>query len=442
MHTSLSANLNTVTITAVLAFTIVPAALGQLPEYILIDLGTGGLGYTDGRAINDNGHCAGFTGGFELSDRAYRTDSVREVALGTDDLGSLGGTYAQAYGVNGQGQAVGLAGTPGDFGHRAFRTAAGQPINPATDNLGTLITFGALNTNLSHAHDINDLGQVVGVADTGGFPGWPARAFRTAPNAAINPATDDLGTLGGVYSEARGINNSGEVTGLANLSGDTGHHAFRTAPNAAINAATDDLGTLGGLNSVGRDINEAGVVVGEAQIEGGAWRAFRTAGGVAINPATDDLGTLGGSESRATSVNDFDIVVGFSNTTAGQRHAFIFDDEHGIRDLNELVTPASAVGWVLVEARHISNAGEIVGTGTFDGGSRAFVLTPQAPCDPDGDGDFDDNDVALFAGCMGGPDLPVTEFCAGADVDGDADADLEDFRFLQTCNEGVAGRAK
>ena len=90
-------------------------------------------------------------------------------------------------------------------------------------------------------------------------------AFRTAANSAINPATDDLGTLGGSSSHALGINSSGQVVGDAHLAGDLHvSHAFRTAANSAINPATDDLGTLGGSSSAAFAINSSGQVVGDA----------------------------------------------------------------------------------------------------------------------------------------------------------------------------------
>ena len=93
-------------------------------------------------------------------------------------------------------------------------------------------------------------------------------AFRTAANSAINPATDDLGTLGGSYSAAYAINSSGQVVGYAAAIGDPSLHAFRTAANSAINPATDDLGTLGGSFSAAHGINSSGQVVGYAYLPG------------------------------------------------------------------------------------------------------------------------------------------------------------------------------
>jgi probable HAF family extracellular repeat protein len=417
---------------ALLLFAVVAAESSATPAYSLVDLGTNGVTYTDGRAVNESGQCVGFIGDGG-ADRAYRTSGLRLIQSATDDLGTLGGTYAQAYGVNSLGQAVGLAGVAGDFAYRAFRTAPNQPINPATDNLGLLSTGGLFN--LSLAYDINDSGQVTGVSDVGGFQGWPAHAFRTAPNQPINPLTDDLGTLGGNYSEGRAINELGQVTGFAFLSGDAGQHAFRTAPNAAINLATDDLGTLGGSDSVGRDINDFGIVVGEAQLPDGQWRAFRTAPNAAINPATDNLGTLGGTSSRATGVNNEGTVVGFSTTASGERHAFVYTDAGGLQDLNDLVDPATAAGWVLVEARNVNEDGAIIGTGTLASQSRAFVLVPGLRCDVNGDGGVDLLDLEVLVNCVGGPGVGVSDPCLPADLQLDGDVDLGDFGEFQLCFE-------
>ncbi len=87
-----------------------------------------------------------------------------------------------------------------DGGSHAFRTAPNKRIDPATDELGTLAPSGhnAKGSGDTYAYGINDSGQVVGTSDIGiNAPfGGTFHAFRTAPNGAINPATDDLEHLG------------------------------------------------------------------------------------------------------------------------------------------------------------------------------------------------------------------------------------------------------
>ncbi len=135
---------------------------------------------------------------------------------------------------------------------------------------------------------INIAGEVVGFMSIGG----QIHAFRTAPNSAINPATDDLGTLGGTMSVAHGINSLGQVVGWS-LTGTGETHGFRTSPNAPINPAADDIGSLGGTFTQVFAINDSGQVTGSSAPSGASpLQAFRTAPNRPINPMTDNIATL------------------------------------------------------------------------------------------------------------------------------------------------------
>jgi probable HAF family extracellular repeat protein len=121
-------------------------------------------------------------------------------------------------------------------------------------------------------------------------------------------------------------------------------------------------------------------------------------------------------------------------------HAFIWDAQHGMRDLNDLL-PAmglNTLGWVLSTATGISANGRvIVGTGTNPAGDtegwRADLGVPLAPtcgsADFDHDGDTaTDADIQAFFACIAGNCCPT---CDSADFNGDGDsatdADIEAF---------------
>ena len=147
-------------------------------------------------------------------------------------------------------------------------------------------TIHDLGSDIFLLNGINNSGQVVGCFSS------PRHAFRSTPNGAPNPATDDLGTLGGSTSCAYGINASGQVAG-SSAAADGSTHGFRTAANASINPATDDIGTLGLYPTIAYGINDSGRVVGSSKRNSNeAVRAFRTGADTAINPATDDVGAL------------------------------------------------------------------------------------------------------------------------------------------------------
>jgi probable HAF family extracellular repeat protein len=88
--------------------------------------------------------------------------------------------------------------------------------------------------------------------------------------------------------------------------------------------------------------------------------------------AAIDIGTLGGVSASARAINDSGDVVGVSTDAAGAERAFIWDDTNGMQDLNTFLVPGS--GWVLRKAHEINNLGDVVGEGTFNLYTRAFLL--------------------------------------------------------------------
>src|ERR1017187_7899977 len=71
----------------------------------------------------------------------------------------------------------------------------------------------------------------------------------------------DLGTLGGSFSLAYGINDNGQIDGFSTLPGDAVQHSFVIEKGAMI-----DLGTLGGPNSESfANLNNAIQVAGTAE---------------------------------------------------------------------------------------------------------------------------------------------------------------------------------
>jgi probable HAF family extracellular repeat protein len=304
------------------------------------------------------------------------------------DLGTLGGDTSQAFGINDQGQVVGLANLNTQIYHAFFWDGK------------TMTDLGTLGGQLSSATDINGAGQVVGMSHVSG---GKSRAFLQQ-----NGVMQDLGTIGGDSSGASGINSAGQVVGWDSftgvhsraflwqngsmqLLGTFGGHSFAedindagqvvgfsdygppTAQTHAFlwqNGAMQDLGHLGGDLSRAAAINETGQVVGSSDLIG-ARHAF-----LWQNGAMQDLGTLGGKFSDAYDINNNGQVVGYSTNSAGVGRAFLWENGQ-MKDLNTMI-PADS-GWGLVEARAINKKGQIVGYGVINGQTHAFLLTPRHP---------------------------------------------------------------
>jgi len=176
---------------------------------------------------------------------------------------------------------------------------------------------------------------------------------------------ENLGTLGGSFSQAYSINDAGQVVGFSRNSSNE-NEAFLYDNGSMIG-----LGTLPDGNfSEAFGINDAGQVVGHSRNSSNQSEAF-----LYENGSMNGLGTLGGTFSFARGINDAGQVVGWSGNSSNQFEAFLYENG-SMTSLNSLLSPGS--GWNLRDARGINSSGQIVGTGIFNGQTRAFLLTPES----------------------------------------------------------------
>lgn len=326
-------------------------------EYVVSDLGAVSSGHSSlGWHVSDGGEVAGF------EEDANGDPDAWHMECGTfTSLGVIGGSDAEAQGINDSGMVVGWS-DDGGGNRRAFTWTNGGGLT----NLGT-----AGGRADSEAFAVNNSSEVVGTVLDFDVPQEAERqAFLhlPAPAHTLGAGMNLLGTLGGEESVAMDINDAGQVVGGAETSAGQ-WRPFRWADGTMTN-----LGTLGGetanLDHRAEAVNSNGNACGRSYTAGGAKRAFYYDGSMT------DLGVLtGGSESWAFGINDSDVVVGTSDTTGGVYRAFVWDSVNGLRNLNNLLP--TGTGWTLIRATDINNHGSIVGFGTNGSAQeRAFLLTP------------------------------------------------------------------
>ena len=210
--------------------------------------------------------------------------------------------------------------------------------------------------------------------DPVGSPERPGPEFGRVANVT----TQDLGTLGGSFSQAVAVNASGVVAGLSTVTaGSAGCGGGAPVCHAFVwtRGTLRDLGTLGGSFSQAIAINDAGQVAGNSTTRTGhscphggvvdlGCHAFLWDG-----RTMRDLGTLGGDFSEATALTPTGRVAGFSITGSGALHGFFWDG--AMHDLGTLGGPTSI-------AYAVDAAGRVTGASTTPSGP--FCGVPVAGC--------------------------------------------------------------
>jgi len=154
---------------------------------------------------------------------------------------------------------------------------------------------------------LNSAGCVATVVVTAAIGFAPVPAYARTPHAA--PTT----TAAVVYSEARAINNRGDVVGWSST--DTGRrHAVLWRAGFGTYADAQDLGTLGGDNSWAYGINDLGEVVGTSEDSSGTFRAFLWTSAKGL---TQLNGLPGAASCEASDINDRSQVVGTCTIASG-----------------------------------------------------------------------------------------------------------------------------
>jgi probable HAF family extracellular repeat protein len=310
-------------------------------QYQIIDLGTlPGFVESYARGINDADQVVGWS---------VTSSGVQHAFLWQNgvmtDLGNLGSDqYSIAYGINNLGQVVGWSGT----------TSTLLPIHAFLWENGAMTDLGTIEgpTRQSQAYDINDNGQVVGWSDVfhdvdgATHVQVHAALWQNGAWADLTPVTDDCG------AEARAINSFGQVAGFKTICAAINYSTGFLWSNGTLT----DLGTLGGLFSPANGINDAGEVVGfSTLVSNQSSRGFVWQNGTMTNlgSATDkaydiandgevvgtgssgtpyvlrngvlvDLGTLGGASGNAWRINETGDIVGETQTALGAYHATLW----------------------------------------------------------------------------------------------------------------------
>ena len=216
---------------------------------------------------------------------------------------------------------------------------------------GTRITLGGSGA----IYGLNDNGYATGSLFAYGARLWN---FNTRQMEYIN-------SLGGTYTYPMEVNNHNIVVGYSQIN----RYRYRAFIYDSANGTRELVINDSTGNTYANDINDSGEIVGSAYTASESlcygWCGYvsDSSGNWHVLPSLD-----ANSGNGASAINEQSQIVGSS---AGKATIWVNGE---VFDLNNYIPAGS--NWVLSGAVDISENGKIVGTGTLDGISKIFVLTP------------------------------------------------------------------
>ncbi|MCG3126298.1 MAG: hypothetical protein CHACPFDD_01130 [Phycisphaerae bacterium] len=326
--------------------------------HAFLDDGTGiqnidtfGMDHSYGSAINAAGTVAGVMG-IQSGSQTFNFPFRHTAERGMELVACFNGTQGNVAGVNANGDIAGSWALSDDTTYHGYFVTSEN----------TLHDLGTLGGAYSYATGVNDNRQVCGYSASTS----DTQAFRWEDGFMM-----PLGTLGGSFSVGNAINAAGQVTGTSSSS-EGWQHAFRYSDGAGM----EDLQTLEDiLMSQGQFINERGDVAGWYLPQTCMQRTFiytDQTGMLDIGAIEDGMLTPNGLNNRGQIVGQ---AIRGDNW---QQSAFLWSAATGLVDVNDVLT--SPLGFRLVEALAINDAGQILARGTdAQGKAKAVLLTPKLP---------------------------------------------------------------